>query len=101
MGRAGRAQTVAPRPPGELDANDAAQARALRDPRIATAVQRIHGQPQRPWTVGELAAEVGLSRSAPTAAGQEPQSHDSSATSGQVTARSWDVRRHDGRSALG
>jgi AraC-like DNA-binding protein len=49
---------------GELDANDGAQARALRDPRIATAVQRIHGEPQRPWTVGGLAAEVGLSRSA-------------------------------------
>jgi AraC family transcriptional regulator, alkane utilization regulator len=37
---------------------------ALRDPQIAAAVRLIHGQPQRPWTVGELAAEVALSRSA-------------------------------------
>ena len=48
----------------ELDAADGGQVRALRDPHIAAAVRLIHGQPQRPWTVGELAAEVALSRSA-------------------------------------
>jgi AraC family transcriptional regulator, alkane utilization regulator len=48
----------------ELDATDGGQVRALRDPHIAAAVRLIHGQPQRPWTVGELAAEVALSRSA-------------------------------------
>jgi transcriptional regulator GlxA family with amidase domain len=37
---------------------------ALRDPHVAAAVQLVHGQPQRPWTVGGLAAEVALSRSA-------------------------------------
>jgi AraC-like DNA-binding protein len=51
----------------ELDAADGARAHALRDPHIANAVRLIHGQPQRPWTVGELAAEVALSRSAFTA----------------------------------
>jgi AraC family transcriptional regulator, alkane utilization regulator len=48
----------------ELDAADGGQVRAFRDPNIAAAVRLIHGQPQRPWTVGELAAEVALSRSA-------------------------------------
>jgi AraC-like DNA-binding protein len=48
----------------ELDAADGGQVRALRDRHIAAAVRLIHGQPQRPWTVGELAAEVALSRSA-------------------------------------
>jgi AraC-like DNA-binding protein len=48
-----------------LDATDGARAPgALRDPQIASAVRLIHGQPQRPWTVGQLAAEVALSRSA-------------------------------------
>jgi AraC family transcriptional regulator, alkane utilization regulator len=51
----------------ELDAADGARVRALRDPHVANAVRLIHGQPQRPWTVGELAAEVALSRSAFTA----------------------------------
>ncbi len=51
----------------ELDATDGARLQALRDPHIANAVRLIHGQPQRPWTVGELAAEVALSRSAFTA----------------------------------
>jgi AraC-like DNA-binding protein len=30
----------------------------LRDPHIAAAVRLIHGQPQPPWTVGALAAEI-------------------------------------------
>jgi AraC-like DNA-binding protein len=50
-----------------LDATDGAPVHALRDPHVANAVRLIHGQPQRPWTVGELAAEVALSRSAFTA----------------------------------
>jgi transcriptional regulator GlxA family with amidase domain len=46
------------------DTGDGARLRALRDPHVAAAVQLVHGQPQRPWTVGGLAAEVALSRSA-------------------------------------
>jgi AraC family transcriptional regulator, alkane utilization regulator len=50
---------------GPPDAGNGAQAPgALRDPQIAAAVRLIHSQPQRPWTVGQLAAEVALSRSA-------------------------------------
>jgi AraC-like DNA-binding protein len=37
---------------------------ALRDPQLAAAIARVHGQPGRAWTVGELAADIGLSRSA-------------------------------------
>lgn len=37
---------------------------ALRDPQIAGAIHLVHGQPERRWTVGELASEVGYSRSA-------------------------------------
>jgi AraC-like DNA-binding protein len=36
---------------------------ALRDPRIASAIGRMHRYPERPWTVASLAAEVGMSRS--------------------------------------
>jgi AraC-like DNA-binding protein len=36
---------------------------ALRDPRIGAALARIHGRPEHPWSVAELAAEVGMSRS--------------------------------------
>jgi AraC-like DNA-binding protein len=36
---------------------------ALRDPRIGRAITLIHREPSRPWTVGALAAEVGMSRS--------------------------------------
>jgi AraC-like DNA-binding protein len=46
------------------DAADGARLRALRDPHVAAAVRLVHGEPQRSWTVGELAAEVALSRSA-------------------------------------
>jgi AraC-like DNA-binding protein len=35
-----------------------------RDAQIASAIERIHRQPEHPWTVGELAAQVALSRSA-------------------------------------
>jgi AraC family transcriptional regulator, alkane utilization regulator len=37
---------------------------ALRDPQIAKAIELIHRDPERPWTVGGLAGEVALSRSA-------------------------------------
>lgn len=47
----------------ELQAQDATRLRALRDPLIAKAVALIHSRPGRPWTVGELASEVALSRS--------------------------------------
>jgi len=38
--------------------------RGLSDGRIAEALRQIHGDPQRPWTVGELGRKAGLSRSA-------------------------------------
>lgn len=37
---------------------------ALRDPHIATALELIHAQPERPWTAKSLASHAGLSRSA-------------------------------------
>ena len=36
----------------------------LRDPQIGTALRLIHGRPMEPWTLEQLAREVGLSRSA-------------------------------------
>ena len=36
---------------------------ALRDREISRALGLIHGRPEHPWTVGELASSVGLSRS--------------------------------------
>ena len=38
--------------------------RGLSDERLAPALRRMHGEPARPWTVGELAREAALSRSA-------------------------------------
>jgi AraC-like DNA-binding protein len=38
--------------------------RALRDPQIGRALSLIHRQPERPWTLASLAAEVAMSRSA-------------------------------------
>jgi AraC-like DNA-binding protein len=38
--------------------------RASADPRIAAALQALHADPARQWTVGDLAAEAALSRSA-------------------------------------
>lgn len=35
---------------------------ALGDPTVAGAISRMHAEPARPWTVQDLAAEVGLSR---------------------------------------
>ncbi len=37
--------------------------RGLADERLAAALRRMHGEPTRPWTVGELAREAALSRS--------------------------------------
>jgi AraC family transcriptional regulator, alkane utilization regulator len=48
----------------ELQSSDGAGVLALRDPQMAAAIERIHRRPDHPWTVGELAAEVALSRSA-------------------------------------
>ncbi|MFH8367467.1 AraC family transcriptional regulator [Streptomyces sp. NPDC018031] len=39
-------------------------AAALRDRAVTAALQAMHGDPARPWTVEELAAEGGLSRAA-------------------------------------
>ena len=36
--------------------------RALNDERIAPALRRMHGEPGRAWRLGELAKEVGMSR---------------------------------------
>jgi AraC-like DNA-binding protein len=38
--------------------------RGLADARIAEALRQMHGDPERSWTVAELAREVGMSRSA-------------------------------------
>jgi len=35
---------------------------SLRDPHLAKALALLHGRPEHPWTVEELAREVGLSR---------------------------------------
>lgn len=43
-------------PPGLL--------RGLADPRVAVAIRLMHGAPERPWTVVELARRAALSRSA-------------------------------------
>jgi AraC family transcriptional regulator, alkane utilization regulator len=48
----------------ELQASDGAGVLALRDPQLATAIGLIHHRPDHAWTVGELASEVALSRSA-------------------------------------
>lgn len=36
---------------------------ALRDKHVAAALGLMHQRPEEPWTVGQIAAEVGLSRS--------------------------------------
>ncbi|MGI4794612.1 MAG: AraC family transcriptional regulator [Janthinobacterium lividum] len=37
--------------------------RGLADERVAAALRRVHGEPARPWTIGELAKASALSRS--------------------------------------
>jgi transcriptional regulator GlxA family with amidase domain len=48
----------------EIASGDTAPLRGFRDPQIAAAIGLIHHNPERPWTVGRLASEVALSRSA-------------------------------------
>jgi AraC-like DNA-binding protein len=48
----------------ELESAHGASVLALRDPQIAAAIELIHDHPERAWTVGEIAADVALSRSA-------------------------------------
>jgi AraC-like DNA-binding protein len=43
-------------PPGLL--------RGLSDPRLSAAIRAIHAEPEKPWTVGQLARRVAMSRSA-------------------------------------
>jgi transcriptional regulator GlxA family with amidase domain len=47
----------------DIQSRNGAPLLALRDPQIAEAIALIHGQPERAWAVGELAAKVALSRS--------------------------------------
>ena len=48
----------------ELEARSVAGVHALGDPQIAAAIDLIHRQPERAWTVGDVASEVSMSRSA-------------------------------------
>jgi AraC-like DNA-binding protein len=45
-------------------ARESGSLRATRDPQIARAIGLVHAQPDRSWTVADLAAEVGYSRRA-------------------------------------
>jgi AraC-like DNA-binding protein len=47
-----------------LPENEKGWLAALRDRYVGPALSRLHAQPAHPWTVDELACEVGLSRSA-------------------------------------
>lgn len=48
----------------ELPAEQPSWLRALVDPQIGAALQLLHEQPGKAWTVGTLAGKVGMSRSA-------------------------------------
>ncbi|MDT0341393.1 AraC family transcriptional regulator [Streptomyces litchfieldiae] len=48
----------------ERSGDTAGWATALNDPAVAVALRHIHRQPDRPWTVEELAVRAGLSRAA-------------------------------------
>jgi AraC-like DNA-binding protein len=48
----------------ELESSDGTPVLAIHDRQVAIAIGLIHGDPERVWTVGELADEVALSRSA-------------------------------------
>jgi AraC-like DNA-binding protein len=55
-------------------------AAALHDPAVAAGLRAIHSDPGRPWTVGELASQAGLSRAAfarrfAALVGQPPQAY--------------------------
>jgi transcriptional regulator GlxA family with amidase domain len=45
-----------------LEAHPTGWSRALADPAIGPSLSRVHRDPARPWTVGQLAAEAGLTR---------------------------------------
>lgn len=47
-----------------LGEHDTGWLAALGDPHVGRALQAFHSRPAHPWTAGELAREVGLSRSA-------------------------------------
>ncbi|MFB7739497.1 AraC family transcriptional regulator [Streptomyces sp. NPDC056112] len=47
-----------------VDGRATGWAAALADPAISTALEAIHHDPARPWTVGSLGAHAGLSRAA-------------------------------------
>jgi transcriptional regulator GlxA family with amidase domain len=54
--------------------------RGLSDARVAAAIRLMHGDPERAWTVAELAKESGLSRSSfferfTRAVGQSPMEY--------------------------
>jgi AraC-like DNA-binding protein len=49
---------------GAHASNEAGWSAALKDPRVATALAGIHGEPAKPWTVETLANAAGLSRAA-------------------------------------
>ncbi len=49
---------------GRPDAQPPAWFAAHADPVVGVAIELLHESPERPWTVGELAAAVGLSRAA-------------------------------------
>jgi AraC-like DNA-binding protein len=48
----------------QLGARERGWLAALRDPHVGHALRLLHRQPVRPWTVGLLAREVAMSRSA-------------------------------------
>jgi len=48
----------------ELESSEGTGLMALSDPQVAAAIELIHRRPEQPWTVGDLAREVSLSRSA-------------------------------------
>jgi AraC-like DNA-binding protein len=48
----------------ELDRAESGQLPLVQDPLVARAIELVHHRPERAWTVGELAGEVALSRSA-------------------------------------
>jgi hypothetical protein len=56
-----------PKPPRDARVNDPRPRRfsaATSDPKLGAALALIHERPGAPWTIGKLASEVGMSRSA-------------------------------------
>lgn len=48
----------------EVESSDGPGLSVLRDPQIAAAIELVHRDPERAWTVGLIASELALSRSA-------------------------------------